>query len=315
MDATLNVQRIDIAPIAELVAKLGIGREDRLPSGTVNGDVQLSGNLSKLDEIDSWTAKGKLTLQDIAVANSNRYSASLPDFSLEKSRFVVPAFELFSSDVPTFKLAADADIRLSGNQQFKLSVAGDDIPATDLASLVLESPRSTIDGKLDIQGELTGELKPPGGLPPRLNCEIAIASPALSVMGVDLGTLEHKIALTSESIDIRPLQPSPQSLTIQRLSAGYQIAPDSFRVTDLDAELFGGEMQGNLKLARQAKQSHQDLSHLEKHQSEFSATVRLPGKSASVTEHVRFGCVVGPQPRKPTFRHSTTWMRLWYSIR
>ncbi len=272
--ASLKIEQLDLGPIAQLLAKLGIGRQDKLASGTMDGDVNLAGTLSKMKDVASWDVTGTLRLHDIAVGDSVPYSITIDDLVLRAGRLVVPAVSVQSSALPEFFLKAAADVQLDGTQKFLISLQADDVPATDLMGLYFDSPEMLLSGKLDLKGNATGELNPQNSASPTLDIQLELASPSIQVLGVDLGLLEHRLSLTSRAISLQPLRTpdTTQPLTIESIEANYQIDPQQFQVKNLAAKLFGGTFTGNATLARQANGEHR----LDAVWNELELNIRLP---------------------------------------
>jgi hypothetical protein len=257
-EAALTISRLQLGPIAQLLEKLGIGRKDKLASGSVDGEVKLSGNLSKIREIAAWNATGKLRLQKITIGDSIPYSITIDDLSLRDGRLVIADVGVRSSALPEFFLRAGVDAELVGKQTLDISLQADDIPATDLLGLYFDSPQLLFAGKLDLQGNVTGELNPAGKTSPNLNMQLALASPSIQVLGIDLGLLEHQLTLTSESIELQPLRApdETQALTIDNIRANYLLQPQRLKIMNFDAKVFGGTLAGNAELARVAAGEH-----------------------------------------------------------
>ncbi len=257
-EASLTIERLQLGPIAQLLAKLGIGRKDKLANGSVDGNVNVSGNLSKIQEIAAWNATGKLRLQQITVGDSIPYSITIDDLSLRDGRLVIADLGMRSSALPEFFLRAGVDAALVGRQAFDISLQADDIPATDLIGLYFDSPQQLLAGKLDLQGNVTGELNPANRTSPTIDVQLALASPSIQVLGIDLGLLEHRLRLTSDAIELEPLRApgETQTLTIDSIRAGYLIEPERLKLMNFAAKLFGGTLNGSAELARVADGKH-----------------------------------------------------------
>ena len=187
------------------------------------------------------------------------YSAKLDAFSLVDRHVAVGQFSMESSDIPTFFLKAAADFRLDATGAYQFQFVSNDLPAPDLLGMFFDSPKSIIDGKLDLQGSAIGEFQSDKS-PAQAVVKIDVASPQLRVGGVDLGLLEHSVELTEKQVTITPRSgvrvKEPDRFVIQQLVAAYDVSPDRFRIDQLDAKLFGGSVSASAEFSRDGRGQH-----------------------------------------------------------
>ena len=270
-DTSLELTDIDASPIAALLAKFGIGSESQPVRAIVSAQVDASGKVDELDQFARWNVSGEANVEQLTVGNSMRYAASLKKFELKDQRLVIPDFSMTSLDLPDFFLAADGSARLDATGDFKINLAANDLPTTDLLGMYFASPESVVDGKIDFQGVAQGTFVPDQELP-NLDVQLSLASPKMIVAGVDLGLLEHDFRLTNEMFELKPRQSGSQAnedLVITSASAKYKIEETFFSVDDLDMRLFGGSINATARLSRDGTGEHKIQSNWSELQPTF----------------------------------------------
>jgi len=255
-DAELQVQSVDIEPIAKLLAKFGIGTEDKPIRGFADANVRASGNVSELKQPTKWDIVGNLRAAGIAVGASHQYGVDVREFQLVDGEVTV-VYQVRATDLPEFFAAGKANFRFDGTDAFDIEIATNDLPLTDILGMYFESPKTLVDGKLDLQGNVKGKFVDGEPLP-QFVARASLASPNITFFGVELGLLEHDLLMDNRSFSLTPrsTQSSRKKSLVQRLSASFAATDTHFKFTEVSAEFFGGLFKGAADVARLAEGNH-----------------------------------------------------------
>ncbi len=262
--ASLSLQKLDLAPIAEIVSRLGIGDLDRLPRGEIDTELQASGRVETASDPLTWDASGSASIAGFAVGDSSRFSIAVEELEWVDRRLRAPELSIRSADHPDFWMTVAADVRLGRQLMFDFQIEADDLPSDSLAELWTETPQRYVSGKLDLQGTANGVLDwnieelPAAGAataiagdaaaePVGWDLDLAIASPRLEVFGLALGLVQHRIGLTPERLVLKPLVPldDVSGVRLLGLEAEYAIGETEIELSSLAAEVFGGTIGGS----------------------------------------------------------------------
>ena len=273
-EASLQLQQLDLAPIAEILAQFELGTPERLPQGRLNAELQASGRVETVTDPMTWEAEGQARVVDFAVGDSVPFSIVLDSFQWTDRRLSVPRLSMSSAAHPSFWMWLSGEVQLSEPLAFELEVQADDLPAEDLAKLWTDVPQRIIRGKLDLKGTAEGvvgsaadveRIAAEKGLPVAeraavgaWNVELDVASPQLRLFGVELGLVQHQIQLTPQAFRLEPLvslDGVPRA-RLKRLQADYRFAEQSVELSSLEADLFGGTIGGEATLAMEQQGRH-----------------------------------------------------------
>lgn len=257
--ASIEFSEFDIEPITRLLAKFGIGSKSRPIRGIISGDFDAIGKLDLIDQPQKWEANGTLQLDQLSVGDSLTYAATVDAFKLKDQHLQTNGIEMNSPSIPSFFLKAKADLYLDASRSFQLLMATNDLPLTDLLGLYFETAESIADGKLDLQATVTGKFVD-GNEFPELDARLRIASPQMRVGGIDLGLIEHDIRATDKRLSITPTAnvslEQADRLTIERMSADYDLTEDRFLLQKVDLKAFAGTMKASGELSRKETGNH-----------------------------------------------------------
>lgn len=255
-EAAVELERLDLAPIAELLAAFGVGSGERPARGQVAAELQVSGPLETLTDVLTWRAEGNATVDGFAVGDSSTFTVNLDTFRWQDRQLSAPGFRVTSADHPDFRMTATADVGLPDaergtGRRLDVKIEADDLPAEQIAELWTDSAARWVVGKVDLKGTATGDDA-------MWRVDADIASPDLRVGGVQLGLVQHRARLTPGEFEVEPLTPigATSAAQIRRLRAAYQIGEQVAELTSLDAELFGGTVRGDASIALQPEGRH-----------------------------------------------------------
>lgn len=257
--ADVQLKSFDVAPIAQVLKKLGVGNKSRSVSGVFDAKVAVSGKVDQISQPSYWDLSGSADASNVSVGDSMSYEISLPKFELIDQQVSIADLKITSPMLPEFFGKADADFHLDRTGTFHLNVATNDFPASDLLGMVVESPTSVIDGKLDMVGKVAGQFVE-GKTIPTFDLQAAIASPEIVVAGVKMGLLEHDVIASDHQIFIEPRSDATAAneidLTIGSFSTQYDLGESTLAISNLNAEIFGGTLSGSATVARKMDGEH-----------------------------------------------------------
>ncbi|MCC9602767.1 DUF3971 domain-containing protein [Stieleria sp. JC731] len=250
---TLTLSRFRTEAVFELLSKFGGDWAEAWSIATLEGQVNVTGKTAKIDDPLSWNIDGQVNARNVQYGPKIAFDVEVPGFKLQNKQFQISKASVTSTSEPRFEANLDGTVDISDTPKLALTFAADDFPVGSFTEVV--------EGKIDVSGKVTGVLTTAPNTPDRLKVKAALASPRLKVAGLDLGRLEHDIVVDQKSVSLTPRQqPSTEvdELAILRsISADYDFTPAAISITNLDANLFGGRIQGGLNLAVEPDGIHQ----------------------------------------------------------
>lgn len=255
MKLDVSVKRISIAPIADLVTRFsGETNKPLIEGGIVSGKVSIEAPLDSISRLETYTLSGTVRGDEVKMAGLPPATFDLRRVEINDGNLSLDSFTLqagIGSDDDKsgqkIRLFGDATIPLTGRGEFHFQVAGDDIPTEALTG---SSESQLFTGKIDFRAVGNGRIGE-NMATSTWKLDTLVASPALRMAGVDVGLLEHRLILTPNRLTIMPLRDRndlPDSVKIRSFQADYRIDKDSVELSQLDAQLFGGELSGAAKI-------------------------------------------------------------------
>ncbi|WP_068258015.1 AsmA-like C-terminal region-containing protein [Rubripirellula obstinata] len=248
--AEARFKKLSLAPVSDIVAKLyrRTATEQLPQSGDFSGEVKFNVPLDTVKNIATYQLEGKFSGRGLKVAGLPAANFDADQVRIEQQVLRVDSFTLTTAPAKGFRnairLFGNAAIPLSGTGEFQFRVAGDDVPVDAISGLLA---KTKADGKIDFRlvgkGKIEAELETSAW-----KVEGAIASPGLSVAGVDLGVLEHDISWTPTTFGIiakRDLADLPKSFRLEKLQCDYAIDAQRLKIDRINASLFGGQVNGS----------------------------------------------------------------------
>ena len=255
----VNASELTLSPLMNLVRSLSAQSAAGLPeSGIVAGDVSIQVPLNSVDQITSYKINGKATGSAIRWKDLPRVDATVGKLNLNDGVLRLSDMRLSarSDDDSTrgIEFAGDAQYPLTGSGPFRFKLAGNDVPTGVVASLIPgltgEGRSSLLAGDLDFMARGSGELSE-SMADWTWDINASLASPAFTVAGIDLGTIEHDVAWTPNRFSMVPrADPTelPDDFRVANVQIDYRIEKDQFTIDQFDAEVFGGRVRGSVKL-------------------------------------------------------------------
>ncbi|MEL6108664.1 MAG: AsmA-like C-terminal region-containing protein, partial [Planctomycetota bacterium] len=252
-----ELSRWNIEPVANLLRKLGIGG-DRQITGVIDGQLEWKGKLESLDDPSSYEADGQVVLSALRIGESAPWKIAIRQFTMSAGEAVLRSLRINSDAHPTFFANADARLVLGDETSLIASGVANDVPCSEVLSLIGPGTSDWIEGKIDFRGEVRVDLDRERGL--KLAANAAIASPSMRVFGLDCGLIEHDLAMTEQTLAMTPREPESATtagLLIEGLRCRYEIESDETSVDQLELRAFGGELNGELKISNGDIGEHQ----------------------------------------------------------
>ncbi len=248
LHANLTTDSLPFGPLHDLL-RTATEQQDAKPiGGVVSGSMDFRAPLDHLTDLSRWTANADLKVDRFRFGDLLPLSATTGPLRIRDGIIDAPGIRITSPEASEIRLdlAARADLRRQ--QKFRFRVRGNDVPLGTVAALVM-SDEAIASGKLDLDAEGSGELATR-----TWNVSGRIGSPGLSLLGQDLGLLEHRISFDANRLELTPLDPSAadevDAMLLKQLQAEYQIDENKLEILDLSARVFGGTLEGNMTLAR-----------------------------------------------------------------
>jgi hypothetical protein len=278
--ASLSADAFRLEPVIGLLSKLKVLASPAVQGGVVTGQLEASGQVNEVGDPLAWEARGEVAVSGMTTERALPLNADLDGLQLANRRLEIAELHVTSPALPQFLVRGDGSVDLGQPVSFSLDVTSNDLPADDLVRLFADPAQPWIEGKLDLAGTAQGSL-PAEEQAPEIRVDLAVASPALRLFGVHLGTIEHDLRVTPERFRLTPRaetgSETVSNLTVRSVSADYRWAEQAFEVEQLRASIFDGELSGGGSLARSDTGRHQ----LEATWNDIApeVTVRLPAAS------------------------------------
>ncbi|MEO1526688.1 MAG: AsmA-like C-terminal region-containing protein [Planctomycetota bacterium] len=253
---TADVKRWNLEPIATLLRQFGVGADQRI-EGRLDAQVRINGKVADLGDMSTYEIDGAATMNSFRIGQSIPLSVAIESLNVSGGTANLKAMRVRSAAHPEFFADADATLRYRETVSLTASGRANDVPCSDLLSMIGPQAATWVTGKVDFIGEAQLTIVD-GAL--RLQTDAAIASPALQILGLDCGLVEHDLAVTETSIALKARSTggsASERVFIQRLDCDYNLEGDAFAFERLKLEAFGGELEGRLRLAKNPRDKHQ----------------------------------------------------------
>ncbi len=271
-ETNIAATSLPIGPLYRLLSPIAEGSPNPI-RGTLSGSLNCQAPIDQLRQVTAWTAEANLKVDGFQFGETLPISATTGHMRFREGIIDAPQLEVIAVDSPDIRIDLATQIELIGRQRFQFRIRGNDVPLATLTEIVL--PRGELAaGKLDIDANGAGELGAPSW-----HMSGRLASPQLTLLGRELGVLEHQFDFDQQRFQLRPITDAArneQSVLIKRVSATYQLDQDSLNIAAIDAELFGGTINGTARLARTNSINHTVNLAWDGLRLSFSAATILP---------------------------------------
>lgn len=221
-------------------------------TGNATGSIQWVSPVDSITSPLTWDARGQLAVRNLSIDNRPALDLDTGQLRIVDGQVRIPSLRLNVVNVPAAGLEAEFNADLRDTQRWSARVVSQRLPIESVAAvLALGAVPAT-------EGELTLDLIAQGALAPLdWQVEGELQSPGLAIYRVRLGELNHTIVTDVTSFDLRAADDTPLRTSIQAVRADYAITPLAIDMAEIDAQLFGGQIQGGLRWARDPSLNHE----------------------------------------------------------
>lgn len=248
IDASITTEAVAIQPLHELILAIQSVGDPQPLHGVVSGEIQFRAPLRTIREIRSWNAKTQLRID--ALARGDALPLDIPSASISIADGVLMANDLQIRSTESADLSASLQgrIELERQQRFSFAIRANDLPLDVLAQLAGANANRFAAGQVDLDATATGELAQQ-----KWTMAGRVASPRLSIAGVQLGLIEHAFEFDQQHLKLEPAgassSPPRDDLIVQDVRANYTLQDRRWVLSQIDAHLFGGEISGEASVA------------------------------------------------------------------
>jgi len=246
-NTSLKLRDVNLRQLAITLRALGFDLPVRL-QGTASLDMTVGVPVNGVANLDAYQFHARLTTKNLQIEN-----IALPEASgvltFSDGRWVLSELRGRTS---AGRFVGKATLDADPAQAFSVTLLADDVPAVDLLGAYVKSPQRLFNGKLDLRAEITGQLTPPGRDSPLVNANIEVASPGMTLAGLDVGVVEHRLVLKDGSFSFTPLAEPVKldQVVIQQFRGEYKITSEAIVIDDISAQLYGGQVTATAELPR-----------------------------------------------------------------
>lgn len=246
----LQVQAVQLPVLTGAFAQ---GSEFALSAtGTATGSLNWVAPVDSITDATTWDAEGQLALQNLSIDNRPALNLDTGPLEIAAGRVSVPQLQIDVVNVPQAGLNADFNADFRDTRRWSAHVTSQRLPVESVAAvLALGAVPAT-------QGELTLDVTAQGALSPLdWQVEGQLQSPRLTVYGLPLGELNHRITTDESSFELQPAVETPLQSMVRAIRADYSLTPEAIDLSRIDAQLFEGELVGDFRWSRTPDVVHQ----------------------------------------------------------
>ncbi|MGV3485703.1 MAG: AsmA-like C-terminal region-containing protein [Planctomycetaceae bacterium] len=277
LTTSLTARSLAIGPLYDLI--LTASRQAKSPGldGTVGGTLDASVPLRSLSDPNTWTMDADLQARGLSLAGTIPLSIATGPISLRAGKLHAANVRVASPADSNIRMVASLKADLANDRPFEFDVKANDLPLQSLVTLAALSPSSTAAGNLDLDAQGSGALGDQGWASARWEMNGRVASPELSILGLQLGVVQHAFEFDSQYLRFTRLDDTPnERVMIDRLAANYAITDEAANFDDVDAALFGGVLKGSAQFMRSQQGTHRLQMTWDRLRPRFDTSHLLP---------------------------------------
>ncbi len=173
-------------------------------TGTATGSLNWVAPVDSITDATKWDADGQLALQNLSIDNRPSLDLNTGPLEIANGRVSVPQLQINVVNVPQAGLNADFNADFRDTRRWSAHVTSQRLPVESVAAVL------ALEGVPATHGELTVDVTAQGALSPLdWQLEGQLQSPQLTVYGIRLGELNHRIETDEQSFDLRPAVETP----------------------------------------------------------------------------------------------------------
>lgn len=244
--------------------------------GTVSGRIEFNAPIEQLSDPKHWSLDADLQVENFRLGGALALAAQTGPVQIRDGVFRAEQIRISSPSSADVLLALGLQVELAGQQRFNFQVRANDIPLEDVTEMVFDDP-AIATGKLDLNLRGRGELSTE-------SWDIAgqIGSPGLTVLGQDLGLVEHDFQFDRRRFEFAAIDPKAgeqsDRILIKRIVADYVLDENSLQINDISARVFDGIVEGQATFARKDGAQHRLQANWRDLDLHLNATPFVPGR-------------------------------------
>lgn len=276
----------EVRPLAMLLSRFDLIPKDIQIRGAVGFDVQANGLVDNLSDVAKWNGSGTATIKSLQLARkqaaSPAISGTVNDVSLKNGTMTIGEFNLRADRQSDLWIRGRGTLPLAADGAFAIDLLGNDIDYASFADIWWPGAKAIVDGKLDFVAKATGNLI--GGEPKDYGLNARVASPNLSVMGLNLGLIEHQVQVDPAKASIVRLGDRPASYSaIDSVKLRYSVDDQRLLAESIEANVFGGNLAGAAQFARLPEGMHMAKLAWSGISPEMTTTLPLANRPTTIT--------------------------------
>ncbi|EMI16692.1 hypothetical protein RMSM_06389 [Rhodopirellula maiorica SM1] len=248
IDAAITTESVAIQPLHQLILAIQARNDQQPLHGVVSGEIQFRAPLKTIREIRSWNAMTQLRIDSLARGDALPLDVQSASISIADGVLIANDLQIRSTEAPDLSASLQGRIELERQQRFSFAIRANDLPLGVLAQLAGADANRFAAGQVDLDATASGELAQQEWM-----LSGQVASPQLSIAGVDLGLIEHAFEFDQQHLKLEPVgargTPPRDDLIVQDVRANYSLQDQRWELSEIDAHLFGGDISGDASVS------------------------------------------------------------------
>jgi len=221
-------------------------------SGIATGSVKWGAPVDRMTNLAAWDAEGRLAVKNLSVDRHTPLDFDSGPLRIVDGAIDLPNFRAEVSETADEGLAGSFRVDLKEARPWSIRVRSDRLPIDSIAALLALGDVPGTSGELTIDCAARGTLTPLDW-----EADAEVQSPDLTIYGVPLGLVRHRLTTDSSSFRLTALGEPTGVSSIRSIRADYEITEAAFDLSEIDASLFGGTVRGDARWARDAQGQHE----------------------------------------------------------
>jgi len=245
-------------------------------TGNASGELRWVAPVDSLTDPTTWDADGRLAIQRLSIDNRPPLDLNTGPLRIGEGSLQIPSLSMNVVGIEAAGLSASLSTDFNAPQQWTAAINAQSLPIESVAAVLAMGAVPATYGNLTLDVTAGGTLTPL-----QWQIEGQLQSQDLSIYGVPLGEIDHTLLTDSQRFSLLPQEESLAESTFRSIQADYKISPESIDLTQMVAQVFGGQIEGNVRWARELTLSHRanlDWSELALRWDVGSVTSGIPAE-------------------------------------
>jgi len=220
-------------------------------TGNASGDLQWVAPVDSITDPTTWNADGRLAIRRLSIDNRPPLDLDTGPFRIGEGSLDVPSLRMNVVGTEAAGLTAALNTEFNAPQRWTATINAQRLPIESVAAVVAMGAVPATYGNLTLDVTASGTLTP-------LDWQVEgqLQSQDLSVYGVPIGEFNHTLLTDNQRFSLSPHEALSSDEIFRTIEASYEITPESINLTQIDAEMFGGQIAGDVRWARDLTLSH-----------------------------------------------------------